>query len=278
MRTLLLFLALIVLSNVQAQETTNFTDSLGRKQGHWVFYGKDRPDSGVAIDGKVEEGDFTDDRKEGLWIKYHEDGVTPKLKGEYKNNRPAGVYTKTGNFGQKRETGSFEKNKQLDSLKRFYDNGQLEYEAWFNGDGRQEGRVNYYYPSGQLERTYFARNGVPYDVFHYDQSGKLIASQATPSVCGGPTLQPKPSKEPASEEEAKKYPRPEISETPNTRGVTFKKDGYNKIYRDDNEIFLDGVFKNGQLLDGKYYVYDNDGILLLVRVYKNGVYHSDGQL
>ncbi len=29
---------------------------------------------------------------------------------------------------------------------------------------------------------------------------------------------------------------------------------------------------------GKVYVYDRDGILLKVKVYKNGVYHSDGQL
>ena len=37
-------------------------------------------------------------------------------------------------------------------------------------------------------------------------------------------------------------------------------------------------FKNGQLLDGKVYSYDRDGILQRVLVYKNGKYNSDGQL
>jgi antitoxin component YwqK of YwqJK toxin-antitoxin module len=50
------------------------------------------------------------------------------------------------------------------------------------------------------------------------------------------------------------------------------------LYNKDGEIWQDGTFKNGVLFDGKVYVYDSDGILLKVKVYKNGVYHSDGQL
>jgi ribosomal protein S1 len=41
---------------------------------------------------------------------------------------------------------------------------------------------------------------------------------------------------------------------------------------------LDGIFKNGNLWEGKVYEYDKDGILLKVKVFKEGVYHSDGQL
>ena len=63
-----------------------------------------------------------------------------------------------------------------------------------------------------------------------------------------------------------------------TQGVEFKKNGYNKVFNEDAEIWQDGDFRNGSLWDGKVYEYDSDGILLKVKVFKNGVYHSDGQL
>ena len=58
----------------------------------------------------------------------------------------------------------------------------------------------------------------------------------------------------------------------------FDPNGYNKIYNANDELEQDGDFKDGRLFNGKMYVYDSDGLLLKVKVYKNGVYHSDGQL
>ena len=55
------------------------------------------------------------------------------------------------------------------------------------------------------------------------------------------------------------------------------KDCY-KVYNKNAEISQDGVFKKGRLWDGKVYEYDSDGILLKVKIFKNGSYHSDGQL
>ena len=77
---------------------------------------------------------------------------------------------------------------------------------------------------------------------------------------------------------ASKEKAPAISGTPRTKGVKFLPNGYNKVYNDDDEIWQDGIFKDGKLHDGKVYVYDRDGILLKVKVYKAGLYHSDGQL
>lgn len=139
----------------------NQTDSEGRKQGKWVFLGKDRPTSGYPEDGKIEEGPYVDDRKEGTWIKYHNDGATPKLKGEYKNNRPSGGYTKFYADGTIREVGVFERNKYEGTLKRYHPNGQLEYESNYNEEGKEEGTVKYYYANGQAEFVYDSRDGVP---------------------------------------------------------------------------------------------------------------------
>ena len=51
-----------------------------------------------------------------------------------------------------------------------------------------------------------------------------------------------------------------------------------KQYNENGEIKFDGMCKDGKVWDGKMYFYDNDGILLVVEIWKNGVYNSNGQL
>ena len=101
----------------------------GQKQGKWVFLGKDRPSSGYPAEGKIEEGSYVDDRKEGEWVKYHSDGTTPKLKGTYENNRPNGPYVKYWPDGKEKEQGSFMKNKNLDTRKHYLLSGLCQKQA-----------------------------------------------------------------------------------------------------------------------------------------------------
>jgi antitoxin component YwqK of YwqJK toxin-antitoxin module len=60
--------------------------------------------------------------------------------------------------------------------------------------------------------------------------------------------------------------------------MVFVPNGLNKLYTENSEIWIDGHFINGKLYSGKVFIYDRDGVLLKVRVYKNGVYDSDGVL
>lgn len=55
---------------VAQKDTINVTDSLGLKQGHWVFMGGDFPNSGVSSSEILEEGDFVDDQRTGIWYRY----------------------------------------------------------------------------------------------------------------------------------------------------------------------------------------------------------------
>lgn len=259
----------------------NKKDSEGRKQGPWIYFGKDRPQEGYPSDGKIEEGDYRDDRKEGQWIKYHYDGVTPKLKGEYVNNRPQGAYVKYFANGRVKEEGTFVRNVYQDSLKRYHENGRLEYAANYNEQGKEQGAVKFFYPNGQVEFEYFANEGKPSgkairyyengdvkEVIFYDSEGSVEKSEQKEMVNPAVKLvDPGMSKEMA----------PKVS-SPKMKGSKFQPNGYNKIYNANDEIWQDGNFKNGQLWDGKVYEYDRDGILLKVKVYKNGLYHSDGQL
>lgn len=263
------------------QQKINQRDKEGKKQGHWIYYGKDRPEEGYPANGKYEEGPYLDDRKEGVWIKYHNDGITPRLKGTYVNNRPQGAYTKIYPNGKVKETGTFTRNTYQDSLKRYHENGVLEYEANYNDIGKEDGKVKFYYPNGQVEFEYQAVNGRPSgkamryyengdvkEIIVYGEDGQVISSEEREMVRPSVTV-----KDPgASKEKA-----PSIQK-PRTKGAKFAPNGYNKVYNSNDEIWQDGEFRNGQLWDGKVYEYDTDGILLRVKVFKNGVYHSDGQL
>lgn len=263
------------------QDGINKSDSKG-KQGKWIYYGKDRPDSGIPADGKVEEGNYKDDRKEGVWIKYHDDGITPKLKGEYENNRPKGNYTKYWNNGKVRETGYFDKNQHHGKLQRFHENGQLEYEAVYNDAGKEQGPVKFYYANGQVEFEYNANNGTPVGrATRYHENGdpkEIIEYGADGSVVNSTQKEMQNPRVVVPDPSGPKEKAPAIPGSPKTNGVKWQPNGYNKVYNDDNEIWQDGIFKDGKLWDGKVYVYDRDGILLKVKVYKAGVYHSDGQL
>jgi antitoxin component YwqK of YwqJK toxin-antitoxin module len=292
LKTLLLFVfaissalsysALVSIGDISTQDDKiNQKSTDGKKQGKWIYFGKDRPQEGYPMEGKIEEGPYKDDRKEGIWIKYHNDGVTPKLKGTYSNNRPKGAYTKFHANGKIKESGSFDKNQYQDSLKRFHENGQLEYEANYNENGKEQGKVRFYYPNGQVEFEYNSQNGITAgkatryyengdtkEVLDFNGDGSIAKSETKEMV--NPAVK---VKDPGAATEK----APSISK-PIVKGGKFHANGYNKVYNDEDEIWQDGDFKDGRLYNGKVYVYDRDGILLKVKVYKNGVYHSDGQL
>ena len=259
----------------------NKRDSEGRKQGKWIHFGKDRPAAGYPEEGKIEEGSYENDRKEGTWIKYQRDGVTRKLKGTYKNNRPNGPFIKYYANGVVKEKGTWGRGKYEDSLQRYYENGELEFSTVYDETGKEDGLVQYFYPNGQLEFEYTATNGIATgkatryyengdikELINYNEDGSVGESEVK-ELINPPVKVNDPG------QSAEKAPKINVIRT---QGVEFKKNGYNKVFNEDAEIWQDGDFRNGSLWDGKVYEYDSDGILLKVKVFKNGVYHSDGQL
>ncbi|MCO5260203.1 MAG: hypothetical protein M9916_08675 [Crocinitomicaceae bacterium] len=259
----------------------NKKDDEGRKQGKWIYFGKDRPNAGYPAEGKIEEGGYVNDRKEGVWIKYYNDGITPKLKGEYKNNRPQGSYVKLSPKGVVIEKGTFTMGKYMDSLVRYHSDGSILYQGYYNDSGNEQGTIKYYYPNGQVEFEYNSDNGVSKgkatryyengdvkEIIYFGEGGVVTNSEKKEMV----SLAVKVVEPGASKEQAP------VIKTPNTKGAKFLPNGYNKVYNANQEIWQDGDFRNGRLWDGKVYEYDKDGILLKVRVFKSGVYHSDGQL
>ena len=279
LRTSLCCFLLICSASLWAQNKRNAN---GERHGKWTFTGKDYPNKNIPKTQKVEEGNYVNGRKEGTWTKFFPDGVV-QLKGTYNNNRPQGSYTRYYPNGKIAEQGDFQANGYKGLLLRYHENGQLAYRANFNNQGQESGKVSYYHPNGKLALSYTVKNGqVQGQVARYNTSGQLQNSFVVGpegkigALQKANTPQNTPAPKPAAVASSIVYP-PRLS-NPKTKGLRFIPNGYNKVYNDNDEIWMDGEFKNGQLYDGKVYDYDQDGILQKVRIYKLGKYHSDGQL
>jgi len=277
LRTSICVLLIFLCVEANAQNKRN---AAGQRHGKWVFTGKDFPQRNLPKTQKVEEGYYVNGRKEGVWTKFYTDGRV-QLKGTYSNNRPEGPYTRYFSNGQIAEQGDFQQNGYKGLLLRYHENGNLAYRANFNNQGQESGKVTYYHPNGKVALTYTVKNGkVQGEVSRYNTNGQLLSSfDVTANGAVGPVHKANPQtpqlKAPAPVN-SNVYP-PRLS-NPKTKGLRFVPNGYNKVYNDNDEIWMDGEFKNGQLYDGKVYDYDQDGILQKVRIFKLGKYHSDGQL
>jgi antitoxin component YwqK of YwqJK toxin-antitoxin module len=293
MKVVSILLSLIWSTFLLAQaDTLNQIDQKNLRQGYWIIHGKDKPDKNYPVDGIIEEGPYLNGKKHGWWIKYHKDGKTQRVKGQFVNNRPFGKYIKYYESGDTLEYGRFESGKQVDSVYRFFECGLLASRKYFDDDGKESGITCYYYDncfcpdsiSAILEKQYTKENGIMRDTFFtyfpsgclksinvYDTTGRNIAWQKYDDTCSSPPF--------LKNRECFDNLRDPIDPPyrPHKQN-DFKRNGYNKVYNNDKELWMDGMFKNGKLWEGRIYKYNSDGILLKIEVWKEGKYHSDGQL
>ena len=272
--------ASIQLEGVDPQ-ATNQKDPQGWKQGWWVILGKDMPEKGYPNEGKIEEGNYKDDKKTGEWTMYHKDGVTIRTKGNFENGRPKGEYIKFDETGNKKEEGTYANGKQTGSLTTYYPNGQIAQQKTFNAEGKEEGPVTFYYENGQVQFEFVKANGVTTgEAVRYWEDGsvkeKIVYGAGGEVVSTTVVNAEPPTGTVATTETGSGGPSGSSGVTKD--GKKFAADGYNKLYNKDDELWMDGTFKGGKLWDGKLYKYDSDGILLKIEIWKGGAYHSDGQL
>ena len=142
-------LAVSAITSAKAQGKTNVTDTLGRKQGHWVKYGSDRK--------KVYEGDFVNDIPTGKFIYYLNTGK-PWAITVFSNKGTIGHTQHLNADGKVTGEGKYI-NQQKDSLWKFYDDsGKLISEESYL-KGKKHGISKVYYNNGQLaEQTGWAND------------------------------------------------------------------------------------------------------------------------
>lgn len=297
---LLLFLCFnsAIVLGASGNESINKFDSKGKRTGYWVVDANNHPISRTAKN-KWKEGTYVNGRKSGVWINYHDDGKTPRLIGEYADNRPAGAYFRFNVKGEMQqassvprkitETQSVTATNKVFTCKMNFDNKEIVAgQVYFSKKVVKQNAVQFWLEksleaiSSESEVIDFTWLNTNYDKLYAKylevRVPKLTSKEIVKITKVEKVLQPKLT---ADQDQAKKknYYYPPIIRTPRVaRGLIFQPNGFNKLYTPRDEIWIDGYFKEGQLQDGKVFIYDNDGVLLKVRVYKNGLYLSDGVL
>lgn len=261
-------------------DTINYVDANNLKQGLWKIFNHMKNLPGYKPDQVVEEGYYKDSRKVGIWRRYYPNGNI-KDEIEYNNNRPSGKYKIYYENGVLQEEGEWKNNRNVGTFKRYYENGNISQEFSFNESGKREGTQKYYYENGQLMIEGEWKEGKESGVLkEYYENGDLKAEK----FFADGQLDPEKTKtyEPKKPIEVKKEePAPVANvvvkkeeEKPNIGA--FDGNGYAKLYNLNKQISKDGIFKNYKLIDGKWYKYDENGILIKIEIYKNGRYVGDG--
>jgi len=272
----------------QSNDTINKIDADGRKQGKWIIFGKHKPGTCYQPEQKVEEGNYIDNKKNGLWIEYYCNGNL-KSKIQYVNGKPDGYCILYYENGKIQEEGQWSSklNRWVGKYKSYYNNGQIQHEFNYNQNGKREGPAKYYYENGQLAIEGNFINGQETGVFkEYYENGDLKAEKTFNNgqvdISSIKEYQPKKPYEPIKEEIKKEPPiLASKDEFPNDEQQKsndyFILNGFHILYNKNKQISKVGEFKNNRLINVKWYIYDDDGILIRIAVYKDGIYIGDTQ-
>lgn len=283
---LFLFLTQTAILLSQTSETidgqqVNTTDVNGRKQGKWIITNTTQRLPGYAAGQKIEEGEFKDSRKTGIWIAYFSTGAK-KSEVTFASGRPEGAYTTYYPNGNIEEQGNWSNNKNTGAFKRFHENGKVSQDFNFDPTGKRAGSQKYFYENGQLMIEGNWNGGKESGTLtEYYESGEIKAKK----VFADGTYDEAKSQHFESKKPVADPVKQEVAEAP-VRKVVADKDeqpnhghfdgnGYAKLYDKDKLIVKDGVFKNYQLIDGKWYKYDENNILINIERIVNGRYVGD---
>ncbi len=265
-------------------DTINYIDENNLKQGFWKIFGRMKKLPGYDPDQVIEQGNYKNSRKNGLWTKFFASGKT-KSEIEYLNSRPNGAYKTYFPNGQVEEEGTWKNNRNTQTFKRYYENGQVSQDFAFNNSGKRDGKQTYFYENGQVMieadiaagkekfvKEYYEDGSVKAEKVFID--GKLDASKTK-------VYEPKTPVKNRDEAELAKAPekvvKVEKGESSNGK-VKFSGTGKHKLYNMNKQISKDGVFKNYRLMEGLWYKYDENGILISIEKYKKGRYIGEAPL
>ncbi|MCI5056076.1 MAG: hypothetical protein MRY83_08210 [Flavobacteriales bacterium] len=269
-------------------DTINRVDDNNQKQGEWVYFGRMKNEPEFKPDQIVEEGNFKNNRKQGVWLKYWPNGKVHTLI-TYVNNVPRGEYKVYYENGQLEEHGHWKTRRNVGDFKRFYENGEPMQDFIFNQSGKRDGEQKYFYDNGQLMiigniqegkevgefKEYYA-DGSLKSLKYFDEPGKVNHAK---TVTKDPIDKALASKDPVMEtiDETKEAKVEEGAQqnAAQKKVNPFNGNGEHTLYNKNKQISQKGIFKNYKLIDGQYYRYNDDGILIAIERYKKGKYVGD---
>lgn len=262
-------------------DTVNYIDEANLKQGFWKIFGRMAQLPDYQPDQVVEQGEYENSRKQGIWKKFFPNGKT-QSEIAYVNSRPNGFYKTYYDNGEVEEEGEWKNNKNTGKFIRKHSNGELAQEFVFNEKGKRDGTQKYFYEDGKLMIEAEIKDGKEEKVKEYYPDGSLKSEKVfvdgVLDVANTKLYEPKtPIK---VTETIKKDPVVIVKakETETSNQGNFDGNGTHKLYNTNKQISKDGLFKNYRLIDGKSYKYDENGILITIELFKDGRYIGDAPL
>lgn len=282
---LILSCQVAVAQSVNSDTLNQVDPSTGFKQGYWIVFNSIKKLPNYPAESKVEEGRFADSKKTGVWKTFYPGG---NIKSEitYTNNRPSGYAKMYYENGKIQEEGNWENNRWTGAYKSYYENGQVFYDFKYNPSGKREGEQKYFYENGQVMMKGEMKDGKESGVWEERyENGDLRAKKAfnegnldaeNTEVYAPKQPLPVKKEESASAEPAKVIDK--AKEKVNEAMPPFTGDGQAKLFNMNKQISKEGEFRKYRLINGKDYIYNKDGILERIAVYKDGKYVGDAPI
>lgn len=296
------FLALYVLllfsiaSFSQTSETyngkkVNEKDAAGLKQGRWIILNTEGKFPGYEEGALVEEGDYLDNKKIGIWTKYYPNG-NKKHELTFTNNQPNGYAKFYYKDGTLQEEGMWKDNKWVGEYRYYHENGNLFYNWVYNSQGKREGTQQYFYENGNLMIEGNWKEGSENGLLkEYYESGSVktekqfdngkINAPATKTYevdkqFDEASVKAKKLAETIRQQHQTKAGTAQagnnisIAKEEKPKDVGMIGDGQKTTYNKFGKPLLIGTFKNSMLIEGKENVYAEDGTYVKTYIIKEG--------
>ncbi len=266
----------------------NAFDDEGRKTGLWAVYAREKNLEGYPPDAVYEIGPYEKDRKQGIWTRFFASG-RKWSEINYERGRKRGAFKiyRDSDKNPLYEEGAMTPNGQtmVGQHTMISEDGVKLIEKNYDENGRMEGKQIMRYPNGQVQvefekkdgknvgtTTYYYENGDVKKTIEYNDDGTVKETKELDRV--NPPFKPeKPV------EKTKKAP-------PIPKGLHYQEGGKKidvvkindcrKLFNDAGDIVYDGCFEKGEFKEGKLYIYDEDGLLHHIEVYKDFRYAGNG--
>ena len=142
---------------------------------HVVILGKEADVEGFPADAVYEEGILVDGRRDGLWKRYHYNGVV-RSEIHYTEDAPFGDYRLYSEEGILFEEGRWEHGVNVGHLRRYWPNGTIQQMLTFDSKGVGPGQQRYFHDNGQLEMLVELKNGEEEgDLVRLDHDGRVVS-------------------------------------------------------------------------------------------------------
>jgi len=267
----------------EGADSVNIIDVAGKRQGPWTLYGRDKKDPAYAPDAVWQKGRYKDSQKVGVWTEFFPSGLK-KSELTFVNNRPNGHAVMYNENGKKSEEGTWVGTRWVGDYKLFYEDGTPRQTFNYSQLGQREGTQVYTHPNGKVAITVDMKAGKEQGwKKEYDENGNLIRETffADGVIDSSKTKTydaPAAPVSKAPEEKEIKGPAPTVSD-PNFKPNkgTFNGEGDWILYK-NGQITMKGNFHQKKLINGEERIYNNNGLLTQIKLYKNGQYVGDGPL